>query len=100
MVSAERKQQFRDILDAIVEDNQETWNELKEEYKLTGDGIGDNEVYEELFSLIFMVSGASDVAWPTGRRAEILRLGAADFCHGCHDEPPANSWIVIGDLKT
>ena len=62
MISEERMQQFRDILDAIVADNEETWNDLKEEYKRSGDGIGDNEVYEELFSLIFMVSGASDVA--------------------------------------
>lgn len=41
MVSAERKQQFREILDAVVEENLDTWSDLKDLYQRTGDSFGD-----------------------------------------------------------
>lgn len=61
-MNAERIAIFEEILDVIIEENADVWNELLEEYKKSGDGIGDNEIYEEIFVTIFALSGASDIA--------------------------------------
>lgn len=62
----DRKVQFKELLEVVITEIPDYWKDLKELYDANGiEKTMENELFEEFFQTMFVVSGASDVAIQT-----------------------------------